>query len=100
MKKVQPIQKSDFYLSTVHPEMFDSLSEEDRENNPEFVLYTAAYRSRGGTDCSYLATESLKNYCMAERESLCKDSTYKEGAVAIFGDQIWNTEPTSEHLLV
>lgn len=96
MKKPQPtIKKSDFYLSTVHHEMFDSLSEEDRENNPDFVLYTATYRSREGKDCSYLATESLRNYCIAERESLCKDSTYKEGAIAIFGDQIWCTEQTS-----
>lgn len=97
MKKIQPtIKNSDFYLVRVHPERFDSLTEEGRENNPEFVLYTAAYRSGDGTDCTNFATESLKNYCIENKETLYKTDIYRNGAIAIFGEHIWDEEQPSD----
>lgn len=87
--------KNKIYLDNMNEKCFYSrmldfennkISNKELENNPRFVLYLASVLRRRDEECEYFRTERLRQYCIVKKDELCEKSFYKDGIIAIFGE--------------
>lgn len=86
---IKVYKENEFYTALSENLFLQSLNKEQRNCNPKLVLYLASFYSYKHTDCFSYATDELRKYCQAEKQSLYNNPVYREGATIIFGDDFW-----------